>query len=163
MSPNVRELRPRPPETEKITINLAPADLKKEGSAFDLPMALGILAFGTTHFAVEESRAQLAAEADLKTSYLRLRAYPFTDDVAEFIHQCDRVYVVEQNRDGQMQALMRLELDGPAIAKLRGILHYNGLPIDARSISDGILVREGRAPAARSRSLVSAGMAAGGE
>jgi 2-oxoglutarate ferredoxin oxidoreductase subunit alpha len=52
--------------------------------------------------------------------------------------------VVEQNRDAQMLALMRLELAPSQIARLRSVLHYNGLPIDARSITDVILVQEGR-------------------
>jgi 2-oxoglutarate ferredoxin oxidoreductase subunit alpha len=104
---------------------------------------VGILAFGTTHFAIEESRAQLFSEAGLKTSYLRLRAYPFTDDVAEFIHQCDRVYVVEQNRDGQMFGLLRMELEPALSGKLRSVRHFNGLPIDARSVTDDIVAQEG--------------------
>jgi 2-oxoglutarate ferredoxin oxidoreductase subunit alpha len=104
---------------------------------------VGILAYGTTHFAVGESRDQLAREAGLKTSYLRLRAYPFTDDVMEFIHQCDRVYVVEQNRDGQMFGLLRMELEPALSGKLRSVRHFNGLPIDARSVTDDIAAQEG--------------------
>ena len=104
---------------------------------------IGILAYGTTHFAVEESRDQLARETGLETSYLRLRAYPFTADVAEFIHHCDRVYVVEQNRDGQMLSLLRMEMDPSITAKLRSVRHFNGLPIDARSVTDEIVAQEG--------------------
>ncbi len=105
---------------------------------------VGIIAYGTSHWAVVESRDQLAAEQGLATSYLRLRAYPFTSAVAEFIAQHDRVYVVEQNRDGQMLGLMRQELGAAAIAKLRSVRHYNGLPIDARSITDEIMAHETR-------------------
>ncbi len=71
---------------------------------------IGFIAFGSTHWAMVESRAQLRQEADLATSYLRLKAYPFTDDLAAFIDGHDRVYVVEQNRDAQMAALMRMDL-----------------------------------------------------
>jgi len=53
------------------------------------------------------------------------------------------VYVIEQNRDGQMAALMRLEITPERLAKLRSVLHYNGLPIDARSITDDVLIQEG--------------------
>jgi 2-oxoglutarate ferredoxin oxidoreductase subunit alpha len=67
------------------------------------------------------------------------------------------VYVVEQNRDAQMLGLMRLELDASRIAKLRSVLHYNGLPIDARSISDEILAQEGLTAASGDRALVGAG------
>ena len=110
----------------------------------DTPAArLGLLAFGTTHWALEESRDQLEKEAGLATAYLRLKAYPFADSVAEFIKRYDRVYVVEQNRDGQMFALLKMELDPSISAKLRSVRHFNGLPIDARSVTDDILAQEG--------------------
>lgn len=105
---------------------------------------VGIIAYGTSHWAVIESRDQLESEQGLTTSYLRMLAYPFPAAVAEFIAQHDRVYVVEQNRDGQMLALMRQELAAAHIAKLRSVRHYNGLPIDARSITDEIMAHEAR-------------------
>ncbi len=105
---------------------------------------VGIIAYGTSHWAVIESRDQLDAEQGLATSYLRLRAYPFTGAVASFIARHDRVYVVEQNRDGQMLSLLRQELGAAHIAKLRSVRHYNGLPIDARSITDEIMAHETR-------------------
>ncbi len=108
---------------------------------------IGFVAFGSTHWAMVESRDQLRQEADLATSYLRLKAYPFTDDLAAFIDGHDRIYVVEQNRDAQMAALMRMDLDPPRLAKIRSVLHYNGLPIDARSITDAVLAQEGLAVA----------------
>ena len=90
-----------------------------------------------------ESRDQLREETDVKTSYFRLRAYPFTDELAAFIDAHERVYVIEQNRDAQLLQLMRLELTPERIAKLRSVLHYNGLPIDARSVTDDVLAQEG--------------------
>jgi 2-oxoglutarate ferredoxin oxidoreductase subunit alpha len=111
---------------------------------------VGIVAFGTSHWAVVESRDQLRAEAGLPTSYLRLRAYPFPEQVAEFIRAHDRVYVVEQNRDAQMASLMRMDFGPDLTAKVRSILHYNGLPIDARSVTDGLLAQEGFAVAGAS-------------
>jgi 2-oxoglutarate ferredoxin oxidoreductase subunit alpha len=105
---------------------------------------IGIIGYGSSHWAIDECRAQLERESGERTGYLRLRAYPFTDDLATFLDRYDRVYVVEQNRDAQMLSLMRLELTAAQIAKLRSVLHYNGLPIDARSITDVILVQEGR-------------------
>ena len=104
---------------------------------------VGILAFGSTHFAIEESRDQLAREGGLQTSYIRLKAYPFPDSVAEYIQRHERVYVVEQNRDGQMFSLLRMELEPAVSAKLRSVRHFNGLPIDARSVTDDILAQEG--------------------
>lgn len=103
---------------------------------------VGIIAFGSSHFSVEESRDQLREEAGIETSYLRLRAYPFTSEVHEFIGGHDRVYVVEQNRDKQMLSLLLMDGEAAYAARLRSVLHYNGLPIDARSITDGILAQE---------------------
>ena len=118
--------------------------------------AIGIIGYGTSHFAIDESRDQLAREHELRTGYLRLRAYPFTQELADFIDRYDRIYVVEQNRDAQMLSLMRLELSGAEIAKLRSVRHYSGLPLDARSVTDDILGQEGlqpRDPAERSAAI----------
>ena len=106
---------------------------------------VGIIAYGTSHFAIEESRDQMKAEAGLTAGYLRLRAFPFSAEVAAFVERYDRIYVVEQNRDGQMFSLLRLDLEPSLSAKLRSVRHYNGLPIDARSITDEILAQEGAA------------------
>jgi 2-oxoglutarate/2-oxoacid ferredoxin oxidoreductase subunit alpha len=104
---------------------------------------VGLIGYGTTHWGLVESRDQLEREAGLPTSYLRLRAFPFSEAVADFIRRHDRVYVVEQNRDAQMAALLRMDLPAELIVKLRSVLHYNGLPIDARSITDSVLAQEG--------------------
>jgi 2-oxoglutarate ferredoxin oxidoreductase subunit alpha len=109
--------------------------------------AVGIIAYGSTHWAIDESRDQLLHESGIRTGYLRLRAYPFTPELGEFIDRYERVYVVEQNRDAQMLSLMRLELPADRIARLRSVRHYSGLPIDARSVTDDILSQEGLDPA----------------
>jgi 2-oxoglutarate/2-oxoacid ferredoxin oxidoreductase subunit alpha len=125
---------------------------------------IGIVAFGTSHWAVDESRDQLDRETGVKTAYLRLRAFPFTDELSAFVDRYDRIYIVEQNRDAQMLQLIKLEATPEQIAKLRSVLHYNGLPIDARSITDEILVQEGRKKREEVRAAtVSAAMTAGGE
>ena len=103
---------------------------------------IGIIAFGTTDMATAESRDQLEREHDLKTSYFRLRAIPFTKHLDEFFDRCDRVYVVEQNRDAQMAMIMKTELSTDRIAKMRSILHYTGIPIDARFITDELTANE---------------------
>ena len=103
---------------------------------------VGIIAYGSSHWAIIETRDQLAREAGLETAYLRIRAYPFSDSITDFIKRHDRVYVVEQNRDAQMFSLMRMEMDPMLSAKLRSVRHFNGLPIDARSVTDGILAQE---------------------
>ncbi|MEP7310336.1 MAG: 2-oxoacid:acceptor oxidoreductase subunit alpha [Acidobacteriota bacterium] len=104
---------------------------------------IGFIGFGTTHWALSESRDQLQEETDVKTSYFRLRAYPFTPELDAFIDAHERVYVIEQNRDGQLRQLMKLDLSPERQMKLRSVLHYNGLPIDARSITDDVLAQEG--------------------
>ena len=101
---------------------------------------VGILGFGSSHWAIVEARDLLTAEG-LKTSYLLLKAVPFTNDVRSFIEACDRVYVVEQNRDAQMASLLTMEYPDLA-TKLRPVLHYDGLPIDAESVVERIKERE---------------------
>jgi 2-oxoglutarate/2-oxoacid ferredoxin oxidoreductase subunit alpha len=124
---------------------------------------VGLIGYGTSHWAIEESRDQLSREAGLTTSYLRVRAYPFTQEVEQFIARHTRVYVVEQNRDGQLRALLKLDMPVEYVARLRSVLHYNGLPIDARSVTDDVLVQEGlKAPAPR-KAEIAAGVAVGGE
>ena len=103
---------------------------------------VGIIAYGTSHWAVSESIDQLRQEHRLVADYCRLRAYPFNGEVVDFVHRHRRVYVVEQNRDAQLCGLLRLELEGEQIAKLRKVLHYNGLPIDARSVTDSVISQE---------------------
>ena len=104
---------------------------------------IGLIGYGTSHWAITESRDQLRDEADVKTSYFRVRGFPFNEELEQFIDGHERIYVIEQNRDAQMLQLMRLELSPERIAKLRSVLHYNGLPIDARSITDDLLAQEG--------------------
>jgi 2-oxoglutarate ferredoxin oxidoreductase subunit alpha len=103
---------------------------------------IGIIAFGSSHWAVEESRDQLREESGIETSYLRLRAYPFTPEVDEFIRRHERIYVVEQNRDAQMRSLLLMDGEAQYANRIRSVLHYNGLPIDAKSVTDGILAQE---------------------
>lgn len=103
---------------------------------------VGVIAFGTSQYAVEESRDQLRAEFGIETSYLRLKAYPFTEELLDFIRLYDRVYVVEQNRDAQLLSLMRMEFEPADIARLRSTRYYGGMPIDARTITDDILRQE---------------------
>jgi 2-oxoglutarate ferredoxin oxidoreductase subunit alpha len=109
----------------------------------DAESEVGIIGYGTSHWAIAECRTQLE-EAGLKTAYMRLRAFPFPADVEAFIARYPRVYLVEQNRDAQMKMLFRIEMPAGATNHVRSVLHYNGLPIDARSLTDDILVQEGR-------------------
>jgi 2-oxoglutarate ferredoxin oxidoreductase subunit alpha len=104
---------------------------------------IGVIAFGTSDFGVRESRDQLRKEYALETDYLRLRAFPFAREVHEFVASHERVYVVEQNRDAQMLSLLKLDIESKYAAKLRSVRHFNGLPLDARSVTDEIVTQEG--------------------
>ncbi len=103
----------------------------------------GIIAFGTSDFAVRESLDQMQEEYKFDADYLRLRAYPFTREVHDFVATHETVYVVEQNRDAQMLSLLKLDLAADQVVKLRSVRHFNGLPIDARSVTDEIVTQEG--------------------
>ena len=122
---------------------------------------IGIIAFGTSEYATQESRDQLREETKVETSYFRLRGYPFNAELATFIDAHERIYVIEQNRDAQLLQLMRLELTPDRQSRLRSVLHYNGLPIDARSITDDVLAQEGYEVAKKTAVRVSAGRAGG--
>jgi 2-oxoglutarate ferredoxin oxidoreductase subunit alpha len=105
-------------------------------------LEVGILAYGTTHWAVIETLDQLKQEHDLEVSYCRVRGFPFNDEIKHFIHRHKRVYVVEQNRDAQMYSLLRVEIDADDVKRLRSVLHYKGLPIDARTVTNSIAAQE---------------------
>jgi 2-oxoglutarate/2-oxoacid ferredoxin oxidoreductase subunit alpha len=102
---------------------------------------VGIIAYGTTHHAVVEARQRLA-ERGLKTDYCRVRSIPHPQEVMKFIVRHKRVYVIDQNRDGQMYDLLRLTLN-PTQDNLLSVRHYDGTPIPARAIVAPILIEEG--------------------
>ena len=103
---------------------------------------IGIIGFGSSHWALTESRDQLLAEHKLSTDYLRIRAFPFSPEIADFVRSHKRVYVVEQNRDAQMFSLLKLDLDTDLVPKLRSVARLDGLPIDARSVTEEIAAME---------------------
>ena len=105
---------------------------------------IGIIAYGTSHWAIIEARDQLRDEYNIETDYLRLKAYPFSREVHEFIEQHERVYVVEQNRDAQMLSMIKLDIKPELVTRLRSIAHIHGLPLDARSVTDELISMEGK-------------------
>jgi 2-oxoglutarate ferredoxin oxidoreductase subunit alpha len=115
-----------------------------KGDAAKGPVKIGIIGYGTSHWGITESRDQLREEYGIETDYLRLRAYPFTREVHEFIEQHERVYVVEQNRDAQMLSLLKLDVKPELITRFRSMAHITGLPLDARSITDELTTMEGK-------------------
>ena len=105
---------------------------------------IGIIAYGTSHWAILESRDQLRNEYNIETDYLRVKAYPFTREVHDFVKQHDRVYLVEQNRDAQLLSLLKLDVEPTLVPRLRSIAHIHGLPLDARSVTDELMTMEGK-------------------
>jgi 2-oxoglutarate ferredoxin oxidoreductase subunit alpha len=118
---------------------LGPAPLTvKDGTS-----KIGFLAFGSTDFALRETLDQLEKEHGLSVDYMRIRAFPFAHEIHDFVASHERVYVVEQNRDAQLASLLKLDLPAEQVVKLRSILHYNGLPVDARTITEEFVTKEG--------------------
>ncbi|HSP18357.1 MAG TPA: 2-oxoacid:acceptor oxidoreductase subunit alpha [Myxococcaceae bacterium] len=132
--------------------NLARLEKKMDTARRELPAPVvdgsgaevGIIAYGSSHHALVESRDQLVKEKGIRTDYLRVLAYPFSPEVQAFIERHPRVYVVEQNRDGQLASLLKLDLPEALVPRLRPVAHIPGLPLDARSVTDEIVAREGR-------------------
>jgi 2-oxoglutarate ferredoxin oxidoreductase subunit alpha len=92
----------------------------------------GVIYYGSTSPAMNEAAEALAANGH-HLNMLRIRAFPFHQDVASFIADHDFVFVVEQNRDSQMRSLIVNEL-GIDPVRLVPILHYDGTPITARFV-----------------------------
>ena len=106
-------------------------------SKADQPTRLGIVAFGSSDGAVIEARNSLEQQG-IHTDYLRIRAFPFTREVMNFLQEHDIVFVVEQNRDAQMKSLLLIEYNDIA-DRLVSILHYNGLPIPSNCVVQGVI------------------------
>ena len=102
---------------------------------------VGLIAFGSTHAAVVEARQALES-ARRPVDYLRVRALPLSPQVVEFVSRHERVYVVEQNRDGQIYDLIRLALPPALVGRVHSIRHYDGQPIPADAIIEPLLESE---------------------
>ncbi len=105
------------------------------------PTRLGVIYYGSTSPAMAEANT-LLADQGLPVDLLRVRGFPFHDDVAAFLDAHDRVFVVEQNRDAQLRTLLVNELNADP-KKLVRILHYDGTPITARFIAGAIAAAAG--------------------
>jgi 2-oxoglutarate ferredoxin oxidoreductase subunit alpha len=97
---------------------------------------VAIVSVGSCHGAVLEARDRLH-ESGIDVNYMRLKAFPFDEQVEQFLEAHDQIYVVEQNRDAQLRSLLILETQTDA-AKLAPLLFYDGLPINARGIVEAL-------------------------
>ncbi len=98
---------------------------------------MGVIYYGTTDNVMPESLFKLEKQG-LHFNSMRIRSYPFNDEVAEFIERHETMYVIEQNRDAQMRSLLINELDCHP-KKLIKVLHYDGMPIPVQAVVGGIL------------------------
>jgi 2-oxoglutarate ferredoxin oxidoreductase subunit alpha len=109
---------------------------------FETPGAeVGIIACGTSHWAIIEARDLLAAQG-VKTSYLRLKSLPLGPVSKDFINRYPRVYIVDQNRDGQIYEVIRMDIAANECFRLRSVRHYDGMPIPASTVVKQILAQE---------------------
>lgn len=103
---------------------------------------IGLIAYGTTDAAIPEL-CHILSQSGSNPNYLRLKAYPFTAEVEEFINQHEKLYVVEQNRDGQMRGLL-CEAFSLAASKFHSVLTYDGWPVAPEEIAQKISQMENR-------------------
>jgi 2-oxoglutarate ferredoxin oxidoreductase subunit alpha len=118
--------------------DLVPAPERRDAKT---PSTLGVIYFGSSTPAMHEALTALE-DQQIHLDALRIRGFPFNDDVADFIARHERVFVVEQNRDAQLRTLLTTELDIDP-HKLVKVLHYDGTPITARFIIQAISAKLG--------------------
>jgi 2-oxoglutarate ferredoxin oxidoreductase subunit alpha len=106
---------------------------------------VAIVSVGSCDGAIREAHDVLRSRG-VGVDYMRVRAFPFSEDVEKFLAAHELLFVVEQNRDAQLRALLTLETAVDK-SKLRSLLHYNGLPISSAFIVEGVLaeLQPGRA------------------
>ena len=98
---------------------------------------IGVVTLGSCDLAVREARDVLG-EAGIPVDYLRVRGFPFSEEVRAFIDAHEYCFVVEQNRDAQLRSLIAIET-GVAIERMRPVLAYGGFPLSAKTVVDRVL------------------------
>jgi 2-oxoglutarate ferredoxin oxidoreductase subunit alpha len=99
---------------------------------------VGIIAYGSTEAAVLEAQHQLNTEHGIKSDFLRIRALPFTKEVDKFLAKYDQIFIVEMNRDGQMDQILKTEYAQFA-SKFKSVAFGDGMPASAKWVREGIL------------------------
>jgi 2-oxoglutarate/2-oxoacid ferredoxin oxidoreductase subunit alpha len=135
-----QEVMDRPLRKHKAAAKAVPAPviLKQADATF------GIVSLGGCDLAVREAVTALA-DRGIIADYMRIRGFPFDDNVEAFLRSHDRIYVVEQNRDAQLRTLLTMETAVPgAKEKLRSVLVYGGFPLSSRHVIDGVAAESER-------------------
>jgi pyruvate/2-oxoacid:ferredoxin oxidoreductase alpha subunit len=101
---------------------------------------VGIIGYGSTESAILEAMHQLETDHGIKADFLRLRALPFNDQVAQFVNKYDQVFVVEMNRDGQMNQILTIEYPQRA-PYFKSVAYGDGMPASAKWVREGILAK----------------------
>ncbi len=124
---------------------------KIEGAAKAVPVPyvrrtagakLGLISIGGCNGACLEAIDLLAADG-IPLNYMRVRGFPFGDEVRDFVEQHEKVFVVEQNRDAQLRSLLMLETGSPK-GKFESIRYYAGYPMSAQHVIAGVMANEQR-------------------
>ena len=101
---------------------------------------VGIISYGSTEAAVFEAQHQLNTEHGIKSDFLRIRALPFTKEVDKFLAKYDQIFIVEMNRDGQMDQILKTEYAQFA-PKFKSVAFGDGMPASAKWVREGILAK----------------------
>ena len=112
----------------------APVSYTKPGAS------VGVIGFGPTEAAILEAVHQLETEHGITADFLRVRALPFTQEVSDFVDHYEQIFVVEQNRDGQLHQLLTIEYPERA-ANFRSVAYGDGLPASAKWVREGVLTK----------------------
>lgn len=128
-----QEVVDRLTQKHKASAKFVPAPIlkKREGAKF------GVLTLGGCEGAVLEA-LDLLADRGIPADFLRVRGFPFSDEVVNFLEEHEYTFVIEQNRDAQLRSLLTIETP-IAKSKLRSVLVYGGFPLSARHVIEGIL------------------------
>src|SRR5262249_40923400 len=97
---------------------------------------VGILALGSTRGAILEACEQLKS-AGINADFMRIRGFPFGEEVKAFIDSHETVFVIEQNRDAQLKSMLSIEISVDP-CRMNSILDYAGLPLTAHVVVDGV-------------------------
>jgi 2-oxoglutarate/2-oxoacid ferredoxin oxidoreductase subunit alpha len=100
---------------------------------------VGVITVGSCDLAVREALDELSDQG-VVADFLRVRGFPFVEDIRDFVERHDRCFVVEQNRDAQLRSLISIET-GVAIERMNSVLAYGGFPLSAQQVVDSVLTQ----------------------